>query len=347
MISAKVSSPTSAKIANMSFVCAMLVVCHHFAVPDVTGSFLWWVGAVFGQGDMAHGGGLSHFSVPWFFVVSGFFLAGHMGEQGWWRRETLKRVKTLLVPFLFWTVAAIILLTLMDLLAGRKPYFSSLAAIANGIGFYPFCVMNPMESQLWYVRVLFLFVVLSPLIYRFVGWTWIAVTFVLYLIIAPFDGAVMHPIFRYGFSLEGLFYFSTGVVLRLRPVKINLRKVGVVSLLAGLGLVVLHSTFLCISSPLSDYVKWLSTPLFVLGFFAVMPETKWPVWLVSCAFPIYVMHRIFLWPFYGLARAMHWGGASIGWWFVQLSVGVVSPIAFAAAMRKLMPKFANVIFGGR
>ena len=45
--------------------------------------------------------GIGQCAVPFFFIASGFFLAGHMCETDWWNRECKKRVRMLLVPCLF------------------------------------------------------------------------------------------------------------------------------------------------------------------------------------------------------------------------------------------------------
>lgn len=65
----------SAKMVNMSFVCAALVVSTHVGSPTPVGSFPWFFIEPLHEilGDMA---------VPYFFMASGFFLAGHMGEPG-------------------------------------------------------------------------------------------------------------------------------------------------------------------------------------------------------------------------------------------------------------------------
>ena len=47
-------------------------------------------------------------AVPFFFFISGFFLSGHVHEDGWVRRELRKRMKTLVVPYFIWVVIAVL-----------------------------------------------------------------------------------------------------------------------------------------------------------------------------------------------------------------------------------------------
>ena len=87
------------KIAIFSFVCAALVVQLHIGL----------LGAV----ELSFGGklireivthGLCQIAVPFFFVVSGYFLSRHFDEVGWYRRELFKRLRSLAVPYLFWSI---------------------------------------------------------------------------------------------------------------------------------------------------------------------------------------------------------------------------------------------------
>lgn len=86
----------SYKLANLGFVCAILVVFIHIIHP-VYEKFnpTWWV-CTFLQGS------ISCIAVPFFFVASGYFFAGHLGEEGWWRKGLRKRIGTLLVPYFLW-----------------------------------------------------------------------------------------------------------------------------------------------------------------------------------------------------------------------------------------------------
>lgn len=88
----KISQELSDKIANMSFVCACLVVMIHtpFSVGTIDQFVKYWIG-----------GGVASAAVPIFFIISGFFLGQHINEDGWYGRAVKKRIRTLVIPFLF------------------------------------------------------------------------------------------------------------------------------------------------------------------------------------------------------------------------------------------------------
>ena len=92
----RISPETSCRIANLGFVCTLLVIVIHIRnVPQEVGSLPW----------------IAHFvvrnvfasvAVPFFFIVSGCFLGRHVGEPGWWRRALVQRMRTLGIPWFVW-----------------------------------------------------------------------------------------------------------------------------------------------------------------------------------------------------------------------------------------------------
>lgn len=106
-----ISDVLSNKIKNMGIVCAMLVVCIHVDWPtEVKWSWTWIIDCFFERG-------ISQIAVPFFFVVSGFFLSGHFDEPHWWKREVVKRIKSLLIPYVVWSVVMLGVLVLMSVFA--------------------------------------------------------------------------------------------------------------------------------------------------------------------------------------------------------------------------------------
>ena len=91
----KIDKMLSCKFTNMAFVCACLVVLIHVLVRPVRGSALWWISGILGAD------GIARVAVPFFFFAAGFFIAGKYEEELLvnWRKECLKRCKTLVLPY--------------------------------------------------------------------------------------------------------------------------------------------------------------------------------------------------------------------------------------------------------
>ena len=95
------SKELSAHFSSMSFACACMIVLFHASPAPDKGTFNWWFFHILGRE------GLCSMAVPYFFVCSGYFLAGHFGEMGWWGREVHKRIKSLVIPFFIWMMIGI------------------------------------------------------------------------------------------------------------------------------------------------------------------------------------------------------------------------------------------------
>ena len=145
----------SNKISNMGLVCSCLVVLLHVSQQIHVRGF----GADALQYCSGHG--LGRCAVPFFFIASGFFLAGHMHDHGWWRRECVKRLRTLFAPYLFWNVFHWGFMHLLRIVAG----FVGIA-FASNIGWKLNLGLNPLDTpqhpHLWFLRTLMISVLISP-----------------------------------------------------------------------------------------------------------------------------------------------------------------------------------------
>ena len=72
----KIDEYLSNKLANMSFVCSILIVCIHTTIEcEDTGSFLWVFKNYFTLG------GIVSIAVPFFFIVSSYFLFSKLNKS--------------------------------------------------------------------------------------------------------------------------------------------------------------------------------------------------------------------------------------------------------------------------
>lgn len=150
------------RIALMSLVSAVMVVFIHTAQHPTKEMLSWWSMQIFGHG-------ICNMAVPFFFIVSGYFLGLHFGESGWWRMQVLKRIKTILVPFFVWnfinfahSIGFALIINLKAGVAWNSDLPANLANMMRVCGIYP---DYPFSVPTWYLRALFIYVLISP-IYR-------------------------------------------------------------------------------------------------------------------------------------------------------------------------------------
>lgn len=343
------SPALSAKLANMAFVCALLVVPIHLyadwsPAAEVCRLFL--------------GESLCRIAVPFFFIAAGFFLGGHIGERRWWPREAKKRVRSLLVPYLIWNVLFFLYLLASRFAKGLPPGDGgvSLPSIL-GIGtlyFYP----------LWFLRALLFFVLVSWALAwpikrgRRSGILLLAGLFAFHCCARAayslgVGGEAVAFFGRGGGGVSfGLFCFALGMFLRRQPLSLRLSR-GQAAALALTAFVVcaLRAWLLCEGVAVTACSRLSALSIFVTlaGVWAILPARPWPRWLTGSAFPIYLLHLFFnetltsLIPW--LAPEAFPGSVAnyLGVW----ALAAAASICVAQALRRWAPRTAGVLFGGR
>lgn len=209
----------SRRISVVGFACACLVVGLHTHVECEPRTVAWWL-----HQFMVNCLGVV--AVPTFFVISGFLLAGKMETDGWWSREVRKRIASLLVPYLFWNLFYLFLgMTLASVLAGSGQVFGdarwsdlTIGKIVAALGINP--LRRTQLPFLWFVRSLFVFVLLAPVFAsvkrRWIGLTVIGLLLMFYLLLPqllpPATDWRTHFL-KYAWT-KGALFFTLGVYLR-------------------------------------------------------------------------------------------------------------------------------------
>lgn len=130
-------------------------------------------------------GSIARIAVPLFFMMSGFlFFRGATFSAGIYGAKLRSRMKSLLVPFLFWNLALFGLIAIAQSVPSLAPLFNNQnQALAT---LTPFQIADsilgithyPIAYQFWFIRDLMILVVLSPLIWlaaRYLPWVALAV----------------------------------------------------------------------------------------------------------------------------------------------------------------------------
>lgn len=330
----EISDRVSNKLRNMSIICALLVVIIHCRPHFEHASLAWWVKEVLENG-------VCEMAVPFFFLVSGFFIAAKIFD-GVYKDEIVKRVRTLLVPYFCW----VLMFLSFGMCVSRRFFVPSLGQM----GFDPFCC--PALSPLWYVRALFCLALLSPVILfclkRCPRVTLITLA-CLYGLICPYvpmpcwgpiqDLARVGPL-----PVLGLFYFSLGMAIRLGMFNSSNRRVlSTLCVIVGIALIAFRAISVYSGKGwIGAYCGFFAIPFLMYGGYCLMPEKSMPKIVVAASFPIYVIHKFFY------PIVLHWCDKNtlFGYLFASTFVFCLSFVT-SVAIRKWLPRFAAVVFGGR
>lgn len=343
----KLDAKTSAKIAGFRLICAFFVALLHVPqpVPVDPSTSAWWLFRL-------TAGTFGRLGVPFYFVAAGFFLARHYGESSWWRRETSKRMASLLVPFVVWLAlwnaeeGALAVLSNLRSGASLLEGFPSGGALLVRLGINPFDY--PSDIPLWFVRSLLLYVIASCVLFPALKKTGpllpAAVLVLSTALRLPGSSSEVCRFLTRFVSLHGLFYFLVGASLALGVLRMPARNM-FFSFAAAAGAVGLFaSQFLAArNSAWWSVLHELSLPLALLAAWRVFPAVSWPRSITSLTFPVYVLHVFVI-------RALDvvmYGHVSCAGIAIKYAAVSVLTLAAAAAIRKYLPRFHSFAFGGR
>ena len=352
-----VSPELSRRLRVFGFVSALLIVLIHSTPNPAVGTWQWWVAELLGRD------GLCRIAVPYFFLASGFFLAGHINEEGWWRREVQKRTRTLVVPYFLWIGIGLVVHYGMWYgiqKAGKVCGFPNPFYGPMNIWFADTVGINPFSNKigiLWFVRDLFALVVISPVLLsvlkRF-SWLFVAALFIVYGGVAVLQ-IEMHKgwynLFEYFMSLRGLCYFTTGMGLRHAGVLASGKSARIGCLVCGgamlvAKLVLQRYSFLKVAA----VIDVVMVPALMIGLLYVLRNMKLATWITGNAFAIYLIHQTFLLvsivalSVLGLRSFMD---VSVVIWLIRFVFAVVMSIFIACCIHKFFPCTASLLFGGR
>jgi surface polysaccharide O-acyltransferase-like enzyme len=118
--------------------------------------------------------GIARVAVPMFFLMSGYlFFQGYDGSMRAYRRKLQKRVRTLLVPFLLWNTATLMVYSAGEAIPATRIYFAnkywppvrSFTLLDYANAFLGLTTKYTMSFQFWFIRDLMVLALLAPLFY--------------------------------------------------------------------------------------------------------------------------------------------------------------------------------------
>ncbi len=338
---------TSLKIAAFGFVCSFLVAAIHVPQPIPADPEMpaWWLYRL-------TAGTFGRLAVPFYFVVAGFFLARHFGEDSWWRREAAKRLRSLLVPFVIWLLLWNAMEGGLAAASNIRDGAPAIEGFPSGWGLLSCFGVNPFgypsDVPLWFVRSLLLYVaaseILLPALRRF--------GVALPAMVLAVSAAARLPACESGIwlfltrfvSVHGLFYFLVGAALAM-GVATSLQCSRAVTALSVAGIAGLFLSQILAAHGVAVWgvLHELSIPFALLAAWRIFPSVSWSKAITSLTFPIYILH---VFAVRALDVVMYGKTGCLALTVKYVAVCVLSTAA-AAASRALLPRFHAFAFGGR
>lgn len=358
----------SQRLANMGFVCACFVVFLHVPFHGGEATWGWNVKRMLCFAFDA--------AVPWFFIVSGFFLAGKFPIRStdgsykipfilrWWKDESMKRIRSLVVPYVIWNFLYFGFVFCLGAITARygvkfggaMSETTASFSITSILGLCPF--QFPQLPFLWFVRCLIAFVCIAPVFSIFAskfGGVMIIITFVFYCILPDMLPKLGN--WETGFLisswLKGFLYFSTGFYLRNNASSCAIvRKCRHLCLVGSIVfLVVAVIPQIASYGALMRICVSVGQPLFLVGLWYCIPCLIWPRSVTSLAFPIFLLHSAMIIVLAGMERIVGLKGTAIEWplplYFFETILVICGAIVGSSLVRWMLPKAYYIAFGGR
>ena len=354
-----ISARQSEQVDVFRAICAMLVVSIHVPIQASR------IGAhsLYGQWLAVWHEGIARLAVPSFFLLSGYFVAKHLDGLTCksYAALLLKKVKTLLVPYIvmniaFWVLVSFCAAVASGVSGGGRIKAFDFGQIVDAIGLPG--VSQPINFSLWFLRCLMYFMLLLPAIgcIALRGKKW-AMT----LTIAGF--AVSQSIltgalpacgvnWRTGFDIYGFCWFITGIVLRLYPmnIRVNTRRI-------YCGLVILTMIVFALlrlrfgaGSVLSLFWKYiLLIPVCAYAVWRLSASIEMPALLKRNTMPIYLL-QIPVYFIFGVAAAklhIDLSESGIAGYFAMVVAVTMISVFVAEVARKYLPNMSAICFGAR
>ncbi len=154
----------SQKIIRIQFVCSVLIVILHS--NNINGYNLVADGSLAGNlvlGIEEFISVLGHCAVPTFFSISAYLFFRQF-SMSTYKSKILKRVKTLLVPYLVWNIIGVLFFAVLTNLPFIAKYMNQSAVKLTPVDLVLSVILSSY-TPLWYVRNLMVYFILAPVIF--------------------------------------------------------------------------------------------------------------------------------------------------------------------------------------
>lgn len=328
-------------LSAFGFLATVLVVmCHvdNFMAPERQTFLVRYFGDWFTAANTAN-----------FFVLSGYFLGCRFGEDGWYGKALLKRLRTLLVPYVLWSL---IYLAICVLIVGLKNHdwvlptfkepFFGIASIF-GIGWNK----QSFDFPLWYIKTLFYFIIVSaPFFYLIKRSVWWLYGFVVGCLVAYFAFPQQADAIRYCFPLVQFGAFLVGAAFALRGWSVHIPKKAVFGAVALAVWSVLSWLAMSFDGCLGRVLGVVNVVGSMACLYVVVSSlsVRVPQWASRSSFFVYAAHWIFL---ILLSRLPCPAISAFCVYSLRLTIALVVLIGLSRLLDRFMPRLNSLLCGGR
>lgn len=308
-------------------------------------------------------GTLTRVCVPLFFLISGylFFCNIKRFDRQAYVAKLKKRGRSLLEPYLFYNTLAICLFAILGLVkpelqGGTTPPLSQWTLPVVASLFWDYGNNLPMVPQFWFIRNLMVIVLLTPAIYWLVRKTGVAVV----VLLAALWGG---QIWEFGIpGTMGLFFFTLGAYLALNSISLF----GMACRLRKLGYFYPVMAIVDIVTKGEVYNIYLHNVGIIVGILFVVdmlgrwltknPSLQPNKFLLASTFFIFAMHSPYNGKIVGImlhvlpvvsCNHLLADLQCILYYFLTASLWIMILLAVFALIRRLSPKLAIFLSGGR
>ena len=345
----------SNKIANLSLLCALLVVSIH--VPYLPGG---WFNEFSYKWIRCR---LAQCAVPTFFIISGYLLALKSHSSGWWGVMLKRKIRTLVIPFfllnlLFFPIKYglhYIGVCYFDASDSVDVMNFTIENFFVGIGLWP--GNGPVVFPLWYIRALIICFVISPFIVticekgRVARFIMLVGLFLLWnvqykwgYLISPSNSLLV-----YDLSFKTFFCFSLGIAISFVKNKSMLSShcVWLSFLFLVFFIVLTYSDR--VGAFASELRYNTGTLCAVASLWFIIPDAPLPTLFKGFTFPLYLFHSVVVYLFDILLKAsgLYESIVSCAGLIPYTIVVVILTLFLTKILRENFPRISDVLFGGR
>lgn len=305
--------------------------------------------------------GITRIAVPLFFCISGYlFFLKFRGTINEFALKYKKRAKSLLLPYLLWSIWGLIFYFGLQLFPQSKTFFTK-ELIVN----YSFTkildtiFLNPIPYQLWFVRDLIVLVIFCPFIY------WITKYFRIIPILLLF--VIWLGLFKFSFvifSNEAILFFCLGVYFAINKSEYLTKQLNQKSYLIftflWVAIIIFKTVLMSENSDQTVLLLLLHKISIIIGLLAIWSiydiimikkdnPNKLILSLSYLSFFLYAFHE----PILTIIKKglFHIAGASeimsMIIYFLAPIMTIIISILLGGLIKKRIPKFYGLITGGR